>query len=246
MSEPKSVRKIREGTGMTQAKFAEMLGIPIKTYANWEQGRNPCPAYVYSLIAYRVTHDPKFDKPRKNKRAPHTMRRICEDCGEMYVGGTSSKYCPDCRKKRGYIKRPLGSIDICKVCGREYTVTGTSQKRCHACAAAIIKKRSRARGMAVKSPCLTCGVELPVGVMHFCSLECERERYKRMLELSQEERGFTSSGNLKSGIPGITWKKDNQRWQVYRRRVYLGCHATLEAAVAALEAAATAEERGEK
>ncbi len=33
------VRKVRRVTGLSQAKFAELLGIELSTLRNWEQGR---------------------------------------------------------------------------------------------------------------------------------------------------------------------------------------------------------------
>ena len=33
------VRKIREKTGLSQARFAELLGVSVRTLQDWEQGR---------------------------------------------------------------------------------------------------------------------------------------------------------------------------------------------------------------
>jgi putative transcriptional regulator len=34
-----SVAEIREATGLSQSKFAELLGVPVRTLQEWEQGR---------------------------------------------------------------------------------------------------------------------------------------------------------------------------------------------------------------
>jgi putative transcriptional regulator len=34
-----SVGSIREGTGLSQARFAELLGVSVRTLQDWEQGR---------------------------------------------------------------------------------------------------------------------------------------------------------------------------------------------------------------
>jgi putative transcriptional regulator len=34
-----SVADIREATGLSQSKFAELLGVPVRTLQEWEQGR---------------------------------------------------------------------------------------------------------------------------------------------------------------------------------------------------------------
>jgi putative transcriptional regulator len=33
------VAAVREATGLSQAKFAELLGVPVRTLQEWEQGR---------------------------------------------------------------------------------------------------------------------------------------------------------------------------------------------------------------
>lgn len=66
--------------------------------------------------------------------------RICQDCGVEFYGGPRAKRCPDCayktrqetnkRHKISGAKRPLGSIDKCMICGKEYTVVSGRQKYC--------------------------------------------------------------------------------------------------------------------
>lgn len=66
--------------------------------------------------------------------------RTCKDCGIEFFGGPRAKRCPNCaykaqqetsrRHKKSGAKRPLGSIDKCTVCGKEYTVVSGRQKYC--------------------------------------------------------------------------------------------------------------------
>lgn len=66
--------------------------------------------------------------------------RICQDCGIDFYGGPRARRCPDCaykaqketsrRHKKTGTKRPLGSIDKCAVCGKEYIVVSGRQKYC--------------------------------------------------------------------------------------------------------------------
>lgn len=66
--------------------------------------------------------------------------RACQDCGIEFYGGPRARRCPDCayramieagkRHKKSGTKRPLGSIDKCAVCGKEYTVVSGRQKYC--------------------------------------------------------------------------------------------------------------------
>lgn len=66
--------------------------------------------------------------------------RICIDCGTTFPGGPRARRCPECRhvamleasrrsRQRGTI-RPLGSVDVCPVCGQEYIVVSGRQKYC--------------------------------------------------------------------------------------------------------------------
>lgn len=96
----------------------------------------------------------------KNKVKPrsftHYARRKCVICGIVFLGGPRAKYCPNCREeirkerdreqKRRGAKRPLGSVDICEACGKEYVVQSGLQKYCQDCAAEQIKARDRQRG----------------------------------------------------------------------------------------------------
>lgn len=66
--------------------------------------------------------------------------RICQDCGVEFFGGPRAKRCPNCarkaqqevnrRCKKSGTKRPLGSVDKCVICGKEYTVVSGRQKYC--------------------------------------------------------------------------------------------------------------------
>ena len=61
----KTIREIRDSTGLSQSKFATALHIPVRTIQKWEIGERSCPEYVVELIAYRVQHDPQFGKEEK-------------------------------------------------------------------------------------------------------------------------------------------------------------------------------------
>lgn len=68
------------------------------------------------------------------------LEREKPDCGIEFYGGPRARRCPDCAykaqqetnkafKKRG-AARPLGSVDKCEICGKEYVVTSGRQKYC--------------------------------------------------------------------------------------------------------------------
>lgn len=78
---------------------------------------------------------------QKSKIVSSTIReRTCIICGRTFDGGPRAKRCPECRilvRKENAAKyrksgpmRPLGSIDCCKRCGKEYVVRTGRQKYC--------------------------------------------------------------------------------------------------------------------
>lgn len=52
-----TIKEMRAKTGLTQAQFAQLLGIPKRSIENWERGASQCPEYVNKLINYFLTHE---------------------------------------------------------------------------------------------------------------------------------------------------------------------------------------------
>ena len=53
----KTIKEIREYSGLSQAKFSEKYGIPKRSLENWESGIRKCPGYVVSLLERAVKAD---------------------------------------------------------------------------------------------------------------------------------------------------------------------------------------------
>lgn len=53
-----SISAIREGTGLSQSRFAELLGVSVRTLQEWEQGRRAPTGAARTLlmIAHRNPH----------------------------------------------------------------------------------------------------------------------------------------------------------------------------------------------
>jgi putative transcriptional regulator len=51
------VREIRERTSLSQAEFAEMIGVSVKTLQNWEQDRRRPTGPAAALLSI-IEHDP--------------------------------------------------------------------------------------------------------------------------------------------------------------------------------------------
>lgn len=48
-----TVKEIRKAAGMTQAAFAEYIGVGLRTVQGWEASARRCPEYVRALIEYK-------------------------------------------------------------------------------------------------------------------------------------------------------------------------------------------------
>ena len=53
----KSIKELRESTGMSRKDFSEHTGIPVRTLEDWEAGRRTPPAYKPRLIAYQLKYE---------------------------------------------------------------------------------------------------------------------------------------------------------------------------------------------
>ena len=53
----KTIKEIRESTGMSRKDFSEHTGIPVRTLEDWEAGRRTPPEYIPRLIAYQLKYE---------------------------------------------------------------------------------------------------------------------------------------------------------------------------------------------
>lgn len=57
-----TIKEMRAKTGLTQAQFAQLLGIPKRSIENWERDISRCPEYVNKLIDYFLEHEGAYNK----------------------------------------------------------------------------------------------------------------------------------------------------------------------------------------
>lgn len=53
------IKKIRQKTGLSQTKFADLIGISVGTYKNWEQGRRRPQGPAMALLRI-IDNDPQY------------------------------------------------------------------------------------------------------------------------------------------------------------------------------------------
>ncbi len=57
MDTAKTIKELRENTGMSRKDFSEHTGIPVRTLEDWEAGRRTPPDYIPRLIAYQLKYE---------------------------------------------------------------------------------------------------------------------------------------------------------------------------------------------
>lgn len=45
-------KELRQRSGLSRHKFADLFGIPYRTVQNWELGLRECPDYLLNLMRY--------------------------------------------------------------------------------------------------------------------------------------------------------------------------------------------------
>lgn len=152
------------------------------------------------------------------KSIKSTMRpRTCRQCSKVFDGGPRAWYCPDCRAERqreanrrqrekGTV-RPLGSTDLCEVCGKPYIVKSARQRYCPDCAAEAVKAADNAQGRAYMEDyrkerirhtdrfCKVCGAEIPPDSpeKYYCSDACRQKAKQESQRKTDSKRGITAA-----------------------------------------------------
>ena len=57
MNIAKTIKELRERTGMSRKDFSEHTGIPVRTLEDWEAGRRTPPEYIPKLIEYQLKYE---------------------------------------------------------------------------------------------------------------------------------------------------------------------------------------------
>jgi DNA-binding transcriptional regulator YiaG len=55
------IKTLRSQTNLSQSKFANAVGIPVRTIQKWEQGERVPPDYVVKLIEYFLKKERLID-----------------------------------------------------------------------------------------------------------------------------------------------------------------------------------------
>lgn len=98
MDTAKSIKKLRESTGMSRKEFSEHTGIPVRTLEDWEAGRRTPPEYVPKLIAYQLRYEElvkNADKRVQNEAVKNEKGMKKHNCLEFEAINTNSEVSDD-------------------------------------------------------------------------------------------------------------------------------------------------------
>lgn len=207
---------------------------------------------------------------KKAKQDSVVRSRVCRQCGKQFQGGPRAWYCPECREirrkesaarraKTGTV-RPLGSVDVCEICGVEYIVNSARQRYCKNCAdeavrqnvnpkKAIYAQENKARlkdqqkeRRTDRNVCVVCGAVFHASTATVtCSESCATELRKLRQRESDYRAGRrkrlpadypVSSPLPQSGVTGVTWCRG--KWQAKFKRKYIGMFSTVDEAAEAI------------
>lgn len=204
----------------------------------------------------------------KELKSDVSRKKVCARCGVEFVGYPRSKYCPNCaliviqERTKQYHRdgpaRPIGSIDLCERCGKEYTVNSGMQKYCPDCAKIAVRetvnaqarkwkqlhlddvKKKRLEMKKDRRVCIICGKPFSsIAPTVTCSPECAAENKRHIQARTDYKRGKAKiertikkadHPNPQSGISGITWHKKTAKWQLSYQGKYYGLYDTVEQA----------------
>ena len=109
----KSIKELRESTGMSRKEFSEHTGIPVRTLEDWEAGRRTPPEYIPRLLAYQIKFEGIFvaKKEVKEKRNVSVIQDADGNkivvINDTFFKGKRSIAWEDVEK---YLKRYVGDI----------------------------------------------------------------------------------------------------------------------------------------
>ena len=116
-----NIKSLIEASEMSQTKFAQHLGIPLRTVQNWATNKNKCPDWTTSLIEFRLRAEGVIETVEATESAGEWIdgnrcstihdTKKCSCCGISYNkltllafgdsdGRKYPNYCPNCGDKK--------------------------------------------------------------------------------------------------------------------------------------------------
>lgn len=114
-----------------------------------------------------------------------TVKRRCEDCGELFEGSGKARFCPSCKQARQLAGMRAKKIE-CESCGKVFHPTNGAVKLCSECR--TDKERVRAwkekQGIKVVQTAAENGAECTNERVHFPALAEERWKKRQPVNVN--------------------------------------------------------------
>lgn len=83
----KQLRSLREETGLSRTKFADLFGIPLRTVEDWEAGKRKMPEYLLRLMTYKIKLENMHENNMvdSNRERPQKVSIIHDAEGQKIV-----------------------------------------------------------------------------------------------------------------------------------------------------------------
>ena len=82
MDTAKTIKELRESTGMSRKEFSEHTSIPVRILEDWEAGRRTPPEYIPRLLAYQIRFENIIALKEKSTE---NVSIITDPDGKMYL-----------------------------------------------------------------------------------------------------------------------------------------------------------------
>ncbi len=56
------IKELRKGLGLSQAKFAEKFGVPLRTVQDWEYGKREVRSYIVNMMCKIIELELELEK----------------------------------------------------------------------------------------------------------------------------------------------------------------------------------------
>lgn len=109
-----------------------------------------------------------------------TVKRRCEDCGEIFEGSGKARFCPSCKQARQLAGMRAKKIE-CEGCGKVFHPTNGAVKLCDECRANkdIVRAWKDKQNVRCVQAAKESGAEVTVECEHFPALAEERRKKRQ-------------------------------------------------------------------
>ena len=90
----KSVKELRSEMRLSQQKFGDKFGIPLRTIQSWEYGDRTAPEYVMELLLYKAESE-------KIKQTAYVVRTLGNGIGEFQLFPSETEAIEKCKASWG-------------------------------------------------------------------------------------------------------------------------------------------------